>query len=110
MNWRQLFLRQRGYLMADKKQYLFDKPRNVKIVLYSLYISCAILILLDFVVHRHVSHSWEQLLGFYSIYGFIGCVSIVFGSKLLRILVKRDEDYYDRDALSEEEGGQHVDE
>ena len=96
--------------MADKKQYLFDNPRNVKILLYSLYVSCAILILLDFVVHRHVSHSWEQLLGFYSIYGFIGCVSIVFGSKALRFLVKRDEDYYDDDKVLEAEGEQHVDE
>lgn len=96
--------------MADKKRYLFDKPQNVKKLLYSLYVSCAILILLDFIVHRHVSHPWEQLLGFYSIYGFIGCVSIVFGSKWLRILVKRPEDYYDRDELNEEAGGQHVDE
>lgn len=94
--------------MADKKQYLFDNPRNVKILLYALYVSCAILILLDFVVHRHVTHSWEQLLGFYSIYGFIGCVSIVFGAKWLRVLVKRDEDYYDRDDVSEEEGRDHV--
>lgn len=94
--------------MADKKQYLFDNPRNVKILLYALYVICAILILLDFVVHRHVTHSWEQLLGFYSIYGFIGCVSIVFGSKWLRVLVKRDEDYYDRDDLSEDEGRDHV--
>ena len=36
--------------MADKKRYLFDNPRNVKIVLYSLYISCGILLLLDFIV------------------------------------------------------------
>ena len=96
--------------MADKKQYLFDKPRNVKRLLYLLYISCAILILLDFIVHRHVSHPLEQLLGFYSIYGFIGCVSIVFGSKWLRILVKRDEDYYDARQPEAEEGGGHVDE
>jgi len=94
----------------ENKKYLFDKPRNVKILLYSLYVGCAILILLDFVVHRHVSYSWERLLGFYSIYGFISCVSIVFGAKVLRIMVKRDENYYERDALSEDEGGQHVDE
>ena len=110
MSWPWLFWRHRGYLMADRKQYLFDKPRNVRILLYVLYISCGILILLDFVVHRHVSHPWEQLLGFYSIYGFIGCVSIVFGPKWLRILVKRDEDYYDRDEMSEVQGEQHVDE
>jgi hypothetical protein len=37
-------------------------------------------------------------------------VSIVFGSKWLRILVKRDEDYYDRgDKAGEDEEGKHVD-
>ena len=95
--------------MEDKKRYLFDKPRNVKILLYILYLSCAVLILLDFVVHRHVTHPWEQLLGFYSIYGFIGCVSIVLGSKWLRIMVKRDTDYYDRVDQVDGEGGSHVD-
>ncbi len=86
--------------MADKKLYLFDKPRNVKIVLYGLYISCAILLLLDFIVHRHTQHRWEELLGFYSIYGFIGCAAIVIGSKWLRGMVERDEDYYTRDELT----------
>ena len=95
--------------MEDKKRYLFDKPRNVKILLYILYLSCAVLILLDFVVHRHVTHPWEQLLGFYSIYGFIGCVSIVLGSIGLRIMVKRDTDYYDRVDQVNGEGGSHVD-
>ena len=50
--------------MADKKLYLFDNPRNVKIVLYTLYLSCGILLLLDFIVHRHTQHRWEELLGF----------------------------------------------
>jgi hypothetical protein len=96
--------------MVDKKQYLFDRPRNVKIVLYSLYVSCGILLLLDFIVHRHISHTWERLLGFYSIYGFIGCVSIVFGSKWLRTYIRRDEDYYERGELKKEKEGDHVDE
>lgn len=95
--------------MADKKLYLFDNPRNVKIVLYSLYISCGILLLLDFIIHRHTSHNWEELLGFYSIYGFIGCTSIVIGSKWLRAVVERKEDYYTRDELSEAEEEDHVD-
>ncbi len=85
--------------MADKKLYLFDKPRNVRVVLYTLYICCGILLLLDFVVHRHTQHHWEELLGFYSIYGFIGCSAIVIGSKWLRGMVERDEDYYTRDEL-----------
>ena len=94
--------------MADKKLYLFDNPRNVKIVLYTLYISCGILLLLDFIVHRHTQHRWEELLGFYSIYGFMGCTAIVIGSKWLRSMVERDEDYYTRDELTMTEDEDHV--
>ncbi|MGA7278788.1 MAG: hypothetical protein WBW79_12690 [Desulfocapsaceae bacterium] len=96
--------------MADKKTYLFDNPRNVQVVLYTLYISCGILLLLDFIIHRHTMHRWEGLLGFYSIYGFIGCTAIVIGSKWLRALMEREEDYYTRDELSQIEEGRHVDE
>mgnify|MGYP001814714692 FL=1 len=94
--------------MADKQLYLFDNPRNVKIVLYTLYLSCGILLLLDFIVHRHTQHRWEELLGFYSIYGFIGCSAIVIGSKWLRGVVERDEDYYTRDELTTTEEEDHV--
>ncbi len=94
--------------MADKKTYLFDNPRNVKIVLYSLYICCAALLLLDFIIHRHTEHHWEKLLGFYSIYGFIGCTAIVIGSKWLRSMVEREEDYYTRDELTMAEEEPHV--
>lgn len=90
--------------MADKKEYLFDNPRNVRVVLYTLYVSCAVLVLLDFFIHRHIIHQWEELLGFYSIYGFIGCTAIVFGSKLLRLMVQQDEDFYERDDLQQPEG------
>jgi len=96
--------------MADKKTYLFDNPRNVKLVFYTLYFCCAVLLLLDFIIHRHISHNWERLLGFYSIYGFIGCVSIVFGSKWLRNVIRRDEDYYERDELKKDKEDDHVDE
>jgi hypothetical protein len=95
--------------MADKKTYLFDNPRNVKILLYGLYICCGVLLLLDFVIHRHTEHRWEELLGFYSIYGFIGCTAIVIGSKWLRGLVERAEDYYTKDELTMDEEEFHVD-
>jgi hypothetical protein len=79
-------------------------------VLYSLYICCGVLLLLDFVIHRHLNHRWEGLLGFYSIYGFIGCTAIVLGSKLLRVMVGRAEDYYERDELADKQEEDHVDE
>jgi hypothetical protein len=55
------------------------------------------LLLLDFVLHRHISHSWEHLPGFYAFYGFVACVLLVLVAKEMRTVLKRREDYYDVD-------------
>lgn len=80
--------------MSDKPHF-FDKPGNVQLVLTILYLTCGLLMLADFVVHRHVEHPLESLPGFYAVYGFVGCVSLVMVAKELRKLVKRREDFYD---------------
>jgi hypothetical protein len=90
----------------DGKQHVFDKPRNVRIVLRSLYAVCAFAFLLDIINlilsalgagHlRHAETSWEGFPGFYAIYGFVACVILVLVAKLLRKVLMRDEDYYDR--------------
>lgn len=105
-----------------EKQYLFDNPKNIKRLLYIVYACCILLVLLDFVIHRHIYHSWESLFGFYAIYGFIGCVVLVLIAKWMRTFLMRDEDYYDRIELKQQDseqateqkaeeqaGGKHVD-
>ena len=81
--------------MKPEKRHVFDDPRNVKRVLSVLYVVCAGLVLIDFVHHRHVIHSWEILWGFYAIYGFVACVALVLIAKEMRKLLMRSEDYYD---------------
>lgn len=79
----------------DEKQYLFDNPRNVSRLLTGFYVICGILLLLDFVLHRHTVHSWENLPGFYALYGFVACVLLVLIAKEMRKVLMRKEDYYD---------------
>ena len=79
---------------SKQKQHLFDKPRNVSRLLTVLYIICALLFILDFILHRHVTHSWDELTGFYAIFGFVACVALVLIAKQLRKILKRKEDYY----------------
>ncbi|WP_299793129.1 hypothetical protein [uncultured Shewanella sp.] len=100
--------------MNNEKQYFFDQPKNVKRILYLLYACCALLVALEFVIHRHVYHSWENLIGFYPIYGFVGCVILVLIARWMRTFLMRSEDYYDRnddndhDNHSEDAPGQHT--
>jgi len=79
----------------DEKKHVFDNPRNVKRAIYYLCTVCVVALLLDFVVHRHIEHSWETLFGFYAIYGFSAYVLLVLIAREMRKVVMRKEDYYD---------------
>ena len=73
----------------------FDKPENVSKMLKVFYVICVLLVVVDFIVHRHIYHSWENMPAFYAIYGFVGCSILVFVAKWMRTFLMRGEDYYD---------------
>lgn len=78
-----------------KENTYFDKPENQKKVRIILYCSCAVLILFD-VIPKDGHVPWETWPGFFSIYGFVCCVTLVLIAKyILRPSVKRDQDHYD---------------
>lgn len=80
----------------DSKEYLFDKPRNVRILFLCYYSALGLLLILDFFIHRHAHFAWEEWPEFYAVYGFVACVVLVLAAKyILRPLVKRRGDYYD---------------
>ena len=62
--------------------------------MYIFYGCCVLLLVLDFVIHRHVAHQWENLWGFYPLYGFVGCVVLVLIARWMRTFLMRPEDYY----------------
>ena len=79
---------------TEQKQHLFDKPRNVTWLLRGFYAICILLFILDFILHRHVAIGWEGITGFYAIFGFVACVTLVLVAKQMRRLLRRKEDYY----------------
>ena len=87
--------------MAAEGQHLFDRPRNIRRVLYVLYGICALLLASEFLYQRHPQHAWDGWPGFYAGYGFVGCVLLVLVAKLLRRFLKRPENYYDDGAGKE---------
>lgn len=80
--------------MGDSRSGL-DDPRTVRKLLRIFYVICAGLFLLDFVVTRHVEHDLESWPGFYAVFGFVGCVVLVFAAKWMRVFLMRAENYYD---------------
>jgi hypothetical protein len=82
--------------MAGNREHIFDKPRNIRRLLYVLYGTCALLLAIELLYHRHARHAWEGWPGFYAAYGFAGCVLLVLIAKGLRRFLKRPENYYDQ--------------
>ena len=80
---------------ADEEPDFFDKPENVKLILRVFYVLSALLVVVDFIYHRHVHHPWEEVPAFYCLYGFAACVVLVLIATQMRKLVMRDEEYYD---------------
>ena len=73
---------------------MWDKKENADRLFRVLYAVSAILVVVDFFVHRHTEHPWEHVKAFYPLYGFVGIVLLVLVAKVLRRLVMRPEDYY----------------
>jgi len=87
---------QRQESNPQSKPYIFDNPRNVKILLRCFYCSLLVLLVIEFFLHKHPYFAWEEWPEFYAVYGFVACVVLVVVAKyILRPLVKRGEDYYD---------------
>ena len=87
---------------GDHPRWL-DDSRNVTRIVYALATLCALMFLGDFLYRKKAHFGVEELFGFYAVYGFIGSVALVLTAKAMRPLVRRDEDYYERD--HEQSGG-----
>lgn len=78
-----------------RKKGIFDKPENIKNLIRCFYAILILLILLDPFIHKHGEFYWENAIGFFAAYGFVSCVFVITIAKILRFLLKKDEDYYD---------------
>lgn len=83
-------------MAEESKRYWLDRPENVTRLYRGLWIVGALLAIFDLVVHRHAEAGFDGWFGFYAAYGFVACVGLVLAAKVLRRLVMRPEDYYDR--------------
>ena len=82
--------------MKPKHELTFlDSPKNRRRVRKYFYISLVLLLAIDLFISKHGHFAWEEAPFFFAVYGFIGCVGLIFIAKVLRLLVKRKENYYD---------------
>lgn len=80
----------------DEPKYWLDSKANVDKLVRGFYVICVLLFAIDFLISRHALFEIEHTFGFYAIFGFVACVALVLIAKVLRLLIMRPEDYYDR--------------
>ena len=87
------------YRQDAEGQHWLDSSSNVDRLCYSLYGVCGLLLVADLFYQRHPHFGFETWLGdwisFSSLYGLGACAGLVLAAKLLRFLLRRDENYYD---------------
>lgn len=72
-----------------------DRPENQRRIRIALYAVCAVLVIAEFLIHRHAYNAVEAVPVFYAAWGFASLLLAVAVAKGLRRLIRRDEDYYD---------------
>ncbi len=83
--------------MKQKKEFdFFDKPENIKRLWIMLYAVCVLLIIPDLFTHRHAHFGFDSTFGFYAFLGFVSCAALILFSKLVGLVLKVKENYYDK--------------
>ena len=79
---------------AEDPRWL-DRPGAVDKIIWALCILSAATVFADLFYHKHGHWHFQEIVGFDAFYGFVACVGLVIAAKGLRVLLMRDEDYYD---------------
>ena len=70
------------------------RPKTIRLLWILMFVILAITVFLQFGAHIHGHFGIDESFGFNAWYGFIACVAMVFGAKLLAIIIKRKDTYY----------------
>lgn len=73
------------------------RPQNRSRLWWGFAVVLILPVLAQIFVHLHAYFSIDGWFGFSAVFGFISCVVMVLFAKLLGWILKRPEDYYDRD-------------
>lgn len=96
---------------GDERVRWLDDYENVRKLYRWLWITCGVLLVGgEFVLrwarsrgHEIHGFAFETWPGFFSFFGFVACFSLVLVARELRKWLMRPEDYYDGDAVGEDE-------
>lgn len=84
-----------------KHEHWLDDQRNVKKLWRGFLVILALTVIAGFFVDMHPHFEIESWFAFNAAYGFITCMLMIVGAKILGIFLKRPDDYYAKDERDE---------
>jgi predicted lipid-binding transport protein (Tim44 family) len=80
--------------MTPRPHWL-DAPRNVQRLWRGFLVVLALVVLAELGVALHPQFAIESIFGFAALYGFLACALMIVVAKLLGLLLKRPDRYYE---------------
>jgi hypothetical protein len=81
---------------AGESGHWLVRPRTIRLLWIAFVAVLAATVAAGFLVDMHPHFEVERWPAFFAVFGFVACVAMVLGSKLLGALLKREDTYYDR--------------
>ena len=83
------------------KRHWLDEPRNVRLLWRAFLVVLALTVGAEVLVDLHPHFAIERVFGFNAWYGLLACAVMIGVAKALGVVLKRPDDYYDRDSRDE---------
>jgi len=84
--------------MNETNKHWLLRKENIRKLWIGFIIILVMTVLAGLFVHQYEPFGIEDSFGFFAWYGFITCVAMVLLARLLGLILKRPENYYDDDA------------
>ncbi|MGQ9424440.1 hypothetical protein ACXYTJ_00650 [Gilvimarinus sp. F26214L] len=80
---------------AEQEQHWLVRPKTIRALWIGGAIVLALTVIAQFFVPLHDYFVVDGVFGFYAVFGFFSCVGMVVLAKLLGLLLKRPDTFYD---------------
>jgi hypothetical protein len=77
------------------KQHWLRRPETIRKLWIVFAVVLAATVAAGFAVERHALFGLDGIVGFNAWYGFLACAAMVIGARLIGLLLKRPDSYYD---------------
>ena len=79
----------------DGTDHWLVRPATIRRLWIAFVAVLIVTVVADVFIDRHGEFGIDGSIGFYAWYGFLSCVMLIFGARLLGVLLKRRDGYYE---------------